>query len=355
MSLRREAGVLRPLRIIASLIASMFVLLLVAGLSYQEIEEREDARRFPEIGRLVSAGSVRLNINCIGQGSPTVVLEAGLAVFSTSWQQVQQGIAKFTRVCSYDRAGYAWSDSSPLPRTSSQIAKELHSLLANAGERPPYVLVGHSFGGLSVRAYNGLYPSDVAGLVLVESTHPDLSNRLPASIKAASDNAQRQRERQVLFAPLMWRLGIARLMARREIDDPHEDFSDRENAYLSLQPKFIDAVTRESGALNESNNEVRASGTLGDKPLIVLTAGEGFLGIPVQEKDLEDIRSIWINELQVQLAHLSSQGKRIMVPDSDHMIPQERPDVIVNAVNEMYMNVKTKQSLEFRCLARGEP
>jgi hypothetical protein len=146
----------------------------------------------------------------------------------------------------------------------------------------------------------------------------------------------------VLFAPLMWRLGIARLMARREIDDPHEDLSDRENAYLSLQPKFIDAVTRESGALNESNNEVRASGTLGDKPLTVLTAGQGFLGIPVQGKDLEDIRNIWINELQVQLVHLSSQGKRIMVQDSDHMIPQERPDVIVSAVNEMYTNVKTK-------------
>jgi hypothetical protein len=114
----------------------------------------------------------------------------------------------------------------------------------------------------------------------------------------------------MLFAPLMWHLGIARFIANREIDDPREDFSDRENAYLRLQPKFIDAVTRESGALNESNNEVRTSGTLGDRPLIVLTAGQGFLGIPVQGKDLEDIRSIWINELQVQLAHLSSQGKR---------------------------------------------
>jgi pimeloyl-ACP methyl ester carboxylesterase len=334
--------VLRRLRNFASVIACISLLLVLAGLFYQEIKQRGDARRFPEVGRLVSGDGVRLNINCTGQGSPTVVLEAGLAMFSTSWQQVQQGIAKFTRVCSYDRAGYAWSDSSPLPRTSSQIAKELHSLLANAGEKPPYILVGHSFGGLSVRAYNGLYSSDVAGVVLVESTHPDLLNRLPLSIKVASDNAQSQRERQVLFAPLMWRLGIARLMARRQIDDSHEEFSDRENAYLSLQPKFIDAVTRESGSLNESNNEVRTSGTLGDKPLIVLTAGQGFLGIPVQGKDLEDIRGIWINELQVQLVQLSSQGKRIMVQDSDHMIPQERPDVIVSAVNEIYMKVKSK-------------
>lgn len=333
---------LRWIRKIALTAALMVVLLVVAGVCYQGIEESADARRFPEMGRLVDAGGIRLNINCIGQGSPTVVLESGLASFSPAWQPVQQGIAGFTRVCSYDRAGYAWSDSSPLPRTSRQIAIELHTLLESAGEKPPFVLAGHSFGGLDIRAYNGLYAGEVAGMVLVESTHPDLLKRLPASIKAASDRAQKRRERETFFAPLLWRSGIARFMSRRQIEDPNEDFGDREYAYFCLQPKFIDAVTREAGALEESGVQVNASGTLGDKPLIVLTAGRGFLGIPVRGKDLEDIRDIWVNDLQLQLTHLSSEGKRIMVPDSDHMIPSERPDAIVSAVHEVCIKVNSK-------------
>jgi pimeloyl-ACP methyl ester carboxylesterase len=333
---------LRWIRNIALSVALIVVLLGVAGICYQEIEQRADARRFPEMGRLVNAGGTRLNISCTGLGNPTVVLESGLASFSPTWQPVQQGIARFTRVCSYDRAGYAWSDSSPLPRTSKQIALELHTLLETAGEKPPYVLVGHSFGGLDIRAYNGLYSGEVAGMVLVESTHPDLLNRLPASIKRASDRAQKRRERQAFFAPLLWRFGIARFMSRRQIEDPNEDFGDREYTYLSLQPKFIDAVAREAGALEESGVQVNASGTLGDKPLIVLTAGKGFLGIPVRGKDLEDIRNIWINDLQLQLMRLSSEGKRIMVPDSDHNIPSERPDAIVSAVKEVCIKVNSR-------------
>ena len=326
---------LRWIRNVASLIVIIASLLVVAGLCYQGIEQYADARRFPVIGHLVSVGDYRLNINCTGQGSPTVILEAGLASISLTWRQVQQGVATFTRVCSYDRAGYAWSESSPLPRTSLQIAKELHTLLTNAGEKPPYVLVGHSFGGLVVRAFNAIFSNEVVGMVLVESTHPDLSDRLPPSIKLASENAQKQRERQVRYAPLLWRLGVTRFMARKEIEDPREDYDDREIAFLSLQPRFIDAVTKEAGALAESGAQVRASGTLGDKPLIVLTAGEGFLGMPVQGKDLENMRDIWINDLQLQLARLSSKGKRIMIADSDHMIPLERPDAVVSAVKEV--------------------
>jgi len=322
--------------VVPSISIGILVALLAAiGVSYQTVEAKADAREFPQQGKSVDVGGYKLNLNCTGQGSPTVILEAGLASFSFTWGKVQPGIASFTRVCSYDRAGYAWSDISPLPRTSLQIARELHALLQNAGEKPPYVLVGHSFGGLDVRMYNGLYPNEVVGMVLPESTHPDLLDRLPPNIKVMSDNAQKMRERQVLYAPMLYWFGIARFGIRHEMENRSLQFAQREYAYLSIQPKFIITVTREAGALEESGAQVRASGTLGDKPLIVLTAGRGVLGMPVQDKDLEDLRETWVNDLQMQLVHLSSRGKRIMVPDTDHMIPSDRPDTIVSAVHEV--------------------
>jgi len=125
------------------------VALPIVGFTYQFIANRADADRAPEAGRLVDIGGYRLKVNCIGTGSPTVVLESGLGDMSVEWTRVQPEIAKFTRVCSYDRAGYGGSDAGPLPRTSAQIARELHTLLRNAGEEPPYLLVGHSFGGIT--------------------------------------------------------------------------------------------------------------------------------------------------------------------------------------------------------------
>jgi pimeloyl-ACP methyl ester carboxylesterase len=181
------------LRAIGLMIAGLVILLAITGASYQAVETRADARRFPQEGKSVDIGGHKLNLNCTGQGSPTVVLEAGLASTSFTWNRVQPGIASFARVCSYDRAGYMWSDFSPLPQTSVEIARELHTLLQNAGEKPPYVMVGHSFGGLDIRVYNGLFPKEVTGMVLPESTHPDLLDRLPPIIKIMSDNAQKQR------------------------------------------------------------------------------------------------------------------------------------------------------------------
>lgn len=121
---------------------ALLPLLAITGACYQMIASRLDARRFHHAGQLVSAGRFRLNVYCIGQGSPTVVLEAGLADSLDSWSRVQPEIAQFSRVCSYDRAGYGYSDPGPMPRTSDRIASELHAALQSAGEKPPYVLVG---------------------------------------------------------------------------------------------------------------------------------------------------------------------------------------------------------------------
>jgi len=144
--------------------------LLLLGLSYQAIASAVDASHYPPPGKLVDIGGYRLHINCTGTGSPTVILDAGLGGTSLDWSKVQPAVAHFTRVCSYDRAGYGWSDTGPGPRTSQQIVKELHLLLVHAQVSGPYILVGHSLGGLNMRQYAYRYPGEVAEMVLLNAT-----------------------------------------------------------------------------------------------------------------------------------------------------------------------------------------
>ena len=174
------------------------IMLLIIGLAlvgyiYEPIAEAADAKAYPPPGQMVDVGGYRLHINCTGTGSPTVVIEAGLGDWSTSWGGVvQPEVAKTTRVCTYDRAGLGWSDASSLPSDAAQFAKELHTLLQNANVPGPYVMVGHSLGGLIVRVFAHDYASEVAGVVLVDSMNPkqvteSLSNKLAlfSSIEAA--------------------------------------------------------------------------------------------------------------------------------------------------------------------------
>jgi pimeloyl-ACP methyl ester carboxylesterase len=322
----------------------LVVMAAALGACYQALGNRADARRFPQQGKSVSLGpafdNLMLSIDCRGQGSPAVILDTGLGVPAVGWNPVQTEVAKFTRVCSYDRAGYGWSGATSAPRTSIQIAKELHALLEAANEKGPYILVGHSFGGFNVRVYSGQYPNDVAGMVLVDASHEDQNERMPPAIQAFMKKSIEQLKRQQMLAPLLIRFGVARFAQRNQGEAPgiSKEFG-QELLYLQLQPKFIDASASEMGSFAESANEVRAAGNLGDKPLVVLTAGKSAdpsqlpAGFP--KKEFDDFHEVWVNDLQVKESQLSTQGKRVMVPDSDHMIPFERPDMIVAAIREV--------------------
>ncbi len=183
---RRAGGcLLRGVLILAALIA----VLVSAGAALQSTASAADLERFPAPGRMIDLGSYRLHLNCAGEssGGPTVILEAGLGDFSPVWSAVQPALAQAGRVCSYDRAGLGWSDSSPLPRDAQYVAEELHALLAAAGESGPFVLVGHSRGGLHVLAYAALYPDEVGGLVLVDSTDILTREEIAASAQAELD------------------------------------------------------------------------------------------------------------------------------------------------------------------------
>ena len=251
----------------AWLLAGLLALLMVAGGAYQALGNHFEAQRSPELGRLVDAGGLQLQLHCMGSGGPTIVLEAGLGDLLDEWRQVQPEIAKFARVCAYDRAGYGGSDMGAMPRTGRQIAMELHALLRSAGERPPFVLVGSSFGGYNVRVFHGQYPDEVAGMVLVDSTQEDQYRLLPAAWSKVLVETRARFRNQANWSFVFIDLGVARLMLQsRGLLS--------ETTYRILKNKYVRTRASELESIEVSAEQARAAGGLGNKPLMVLTAGK---------------------------------------------------------------------------------
>ena len=336
------------------LLGVILILLALAGAAYEALGRSRDARRFPQHGRSIQAGRIKLNLDCTGDRSPgrtTIVLDSGLGAPALGWILIQPEVAKFARVCSYDRAGYGWSDPGPEPRTSSQIAEELKAVLDAAAERPPYVMVGHSFGGFNVRVFTSLYPGEVAGVVLVEGSHEDEDHRiaelLPPSVVERESKADLWNERiRRIIRPVRVHFGIERLQVETGWGTPDYGILQstrlpkdlrKEFLYLRQQDKFYRAVAAEINAFQESILEVRRAGALGDRPLIVLTAANPYDPDPILTREqAEKLKNLWIHDLQVQEAHLSTHGKQIIVPDSTHMIPIDQPAAVVSAIHEVW-------------------
>ena len=235
----------------------------------------------PILNGMVDIGGYELYIDCQGEGSPTVVMEAGFGDTGRSWLRVHHKIAAFTRVCVYDRAGMGGSDPSPItPRTTQVITDELHTLLHTAGIEGPYVLVGHSFGGYIVRLFAYTYPDEVAGLVLNHTPHED---------QPTSDDRETRDRDELLFG------------AREPL----------------TVGEWLDSMEEVRGT--RSTDETFE---LGELPLVVLTA-------------LDYPPPIWPMELQEDLATLSENGTHIIVEDSGHYIHNDQPEVFIDAVQEV--------------------
>lgn len=308
-------------------------LLPIVGAAYQILGSRMDERRSPEPGRLVDVGGYGLKINCAGSGSPTVVLESGLGDLLSEWRPVQLQISTFTRVCSYDRAGYGESDAGPFPRTSLQISRELHTLLRNAGEHPPYILVGHSFGGYNVRVFNGQFPNEVAGMVLADSPQEDQYELLPIAWRRFGTELLSRWQGQAEWMPPQIMLGIARLRFRKALGS---------DAYLILQAKYLKARASELSEIQVSAEQARVSGTLGNKALVVLTATQQdeVLRSALSPEDFSRFQQLWVRTLQPRLLQLSTRGTQVIMSDVGHDIPAQRPEAIVDAVRQIHATIR---------------
>jgi len=289
----------------------------------------------------------RLNLYCTGKGSPTVVFDSGVGGETVGWALVQPEIAKHTRACSYDRAGTGFSDPGTRTGTSANIVDDLHRLLAAAAIAPPYILVGHSYGGMNVRHYKNHYPSEVVGMVLVDPSHEDWSER---AWKLSA--LQRPREQRFTDFEPMWRderecvraatIGFVEGSELYEkcISEPDPRFSDAINAaYLKrhLLPGYHQAGLTEDENLHfRSADQLRAARIwYGDMPLIVLAAGDR----PKRRADESQAHRDAINRLSFvlfdELAALSTRGVNRVVPNTGHDIPMTQPGAINSAILEV--------------------
>jgi len=290
------------------------LVLLLAGWIYEPLAEAADAKAYPPPGQMVDVGGYRLHLNCTGSGSPTVVIESGWGDSSASWGWVQPEVAKTTRICTYDRAGMGWSEASPQPRTAREFAKELHTLLAKANEPGPYVLVGHSLGGYTMRVYAHDYPAEVAGLVLIDP------QALPNSDVATPKPAPKPGGTSLPM--LMARIGVVRLLAGPLGSIQNLPAGDKQ-AYTAsaVTPRFVQTFLDEGKGMSEGGAQARAVTTLGALPLIVLSRGKD------QDAD-------WAAS-QAGYLQLSTDSQQLFADQSGHRIMIEQPEAAVAAIVKM--------------------
>ena len=251
----------------------IFVLgLFLAFVLYQKIATAIDDYRYPPPGKLIDIGGYRLHFNTSGQGDIAVICDAGLSGTSLGWSLVQTEASKFARVCSYDRAGYSWSDPSPLERTSTNIAKELYTLLKKAHIPGPYILVGHSFGGANMLLFADLYPQETLGVILVDSVHEDMLQEMPSPPHGFFDHPKVQ-----------WFLSF---IGYKRLKGPSEEIktmfyplpTEVQAAYLAQMSKtrYTETVNQEMDGLNESLSQLSEKKIRLQGPLTVITEGENL-------------------------------------------------------------------------------
>jgi len=278
------------------------LLLAVSACGFPLSQTKTSEEKSSSLDQMIDVGGYRLHINCAGNpinGSPTVVMDAGGYDSSESWNKVQPEIAKFARVCVYDRAGLGKSERRPSPSYPSQeVVKDLHTLLVNAHIAAPFVLVGHSFGGMNVRLYASQHPQEVVGMVLVDSVNED------------------EMDRWVAMMP------------------------------TEIKQRMTEADKAQLARLAISEGQVRAAHWHSDIPLVVLTHGvvsPGDYGIPSMAAKGEELRL----EMQKALARLSSRSKHIIVEKSGHYIQRDQPQVVIDSVRQVAEATRTSDRKRF--------
>ena len=294
---------------------------------------------YPPPGKIYQVNGYDMHLYCTGEGSPTLVLEAGGGNSSLTWTKVQPELSKITRVCSYDRAGFGWSTPQPPPRDANTIARDLHALLQEAGVQGPIVLMAHSRGGLYVRAYQHFYPEQVRGLILLDVATPLDDDQLSPQLRAAHSYSKPFRE--LLLAIVT--LGLHRVTGSCSPDPRFDQATGTRYAQLECgklpTPIFQEYLTTEL-----SGQETVHTGPYGDMPILVFSRDPELQkqqsGLP-PPLALEDT-TVW-NRLQEELKQLSTRSRRIIAKGSGHPIQMERPELVNREVATFIQQLRTNE------------
>jgi pimeloyl-ACP methyl ester carboxylesterase len=300
------------------------------GAGYETVREHLDASAYPMTGQLIDVGGYRLHIHCTGSESPTVVLQPGGGDMSSAMGWIAPAVAEHTRVCVYDRAGRGWSDPSDATQDGERIATDLHTLLQRAHVPGPYVLAGHSFGGLYVRIFAARYPDEVAGMVLIDST----GSALPASTSAQSWGPDDILARASVLASTSARLGVGRLIGLAGYGTLPQQSGDEVRAKIATSASLRSAIDEFLQA-SASEHEAASLTDFGDKPLVVLTAGSGS-------------DAAWM-AVQNQTVTLSTNSVHRVVEGASHpdlILEQADAAVTAQAITDVVSSVRNNQPLK---------
>lgn len=326
-----------------SFVAAMAVILFTGLASAQDRwpATTDNLAVYTRPQRLVTLPDGRhMNLHCTGQGVPTVLLEGGWTTTTLWWRTIQERVAASTRVCSYDRAGYGFSDAGPLPRSAAPIARDLGELLKAAGERGPYIVVAHSLGGLDSRLFAVQHRREVKGMLLIDPTVPGQVEKMgaaSASYRADMDGltAAVARCSQGIIS------GTIKPDTRESracVDPASKSLPEAINAAhraQQLMAGYQRTAASELQSLDLSGREVEAGQRLyGFMPLIVMTAEKSNLNPELPATEQSKLDATWWN-LHEQVASLSRRGEHRMVAEASHFIPKDNPDAVVAAIDEL--------------------
>ncbi len=317
----------------------LVLLLLMVGFIFER-KSRKDAEKITPDGNFVKVDGHRLHYYKKGNGGPTVVFETAFdPAGHLQWYNIQQALPDSYTSISYDRAGILWSDRGDKPKSGDEIAKDLHQLLEKANVPKPYILVGHSFGGTLTRFFVDKFPSDVAGVILVDSQCPDDEKYLsPELFKMTSQGLP---SGLLKFANTF---GLARLMFKNMFPDGKE-YEYQNSIMPALLYKSVDAVFEEQDHMSSIKKEASKIKSFGAIPLYILTAGDEkrYDSFIKDEKFKLEMLTAW-NKMQSDFLLLSTNSKQIIVLNSGHYINQEQPAIIVDAINDLMNKISNQNN-----------
>lgn len=318
----------------------VLLVLLVAGVllssGYQAFATGRDLEKYPAPGQLIDVGGYRLHIYCVGEGSPTIVMEAGMSGWSTDWLLVQPEVAEVTRACAYDRAGYGWSDEGPRPQDSQQVATALNRLLAEAGIEGEIILVGHSLGGVFAHYYAREYPEQVVGLVLVDSVHPRQSQIMPEDVR---DKYEGNLERLTAFTRVFAPTGLLRLAGQTVspiADKLPGEYQDMVRA-LGYQSKAYRALDAEMAAFRQSQAQVQEAGPLPEHILLATIRATVVENYP-PGFSADTVKPIW-DEMQADLSD-SATLPPVVATHSGHYVHVDEPGLVAQTILDVVNRVR---------------
>ena len=316
-------------------IVALVLSLGIIGFIYEKNSKRKALEKFPPPGELVEVNDqVNLHMNSQGEGKPIVVIESGVGSWSLAWNKVQKEVSKFATVVTYDRAGLGWSEGGETIRTGEQVNQELYHLLTQTGHSGPYILVGHSMGGLYSQLFANRYPDEIAGMVLVDTRPPGFEEEFPALKEDYINQAN-----QMKYYKFLSTFGIVRLLTDGATHPAYTEAEREINGAIGFQGKAFDAIRREIEAMEAIDQEVAAIKDQSFIPTTVITHGiaEDFSALGLTKDQNEQIETSW-QSYQKNLANSFDKNKLIVAEDSKHNIMLEQPEVIIEAIKQMVLN-----------------